>query len=87
MMQVIRWKELSKMVGRASRSTIRRWEKKGEFPRRRRLGPNSVGWVREEVEDWIRNRDSPPSSDIDSDENQYPAVHQPLERGGGECTQ
>jgi prophage regulatory protein len=30
-------------------------EKVGEFPSRRKLGARSVGWIRQEVEDWIND--------------------------------
>lgn len=36
-----------------SRSTIYRKEIRGTFPKRRRLGDNSVGWLTSEVLDWI----------------------------------
>lgn len=39
-----------------ARSTIFRWEAKGKFPARRRLGPNSIAYKREEVEAWIESR-------------------------------
>jgi len=35
---------------------IRRLEQANQFPRRVRIGPNRVGWVREEVEQWLSNR-------------------------------
>ena len=35
---------------------IARLEKAGKFPRRVQLGPNRVGWVETEIEDWIRDR-------------------------------
>lgn len=35
---------------------IDRLEAQGLFPKRVRLGQNRVGWVRSEVEDWIRAR-------------------------------
>ena len=28
----------------------------GEFPRPKRLGPQSVAWLDEDVEEWIRTR-------------------------------
>lgn len=37
-----------------SRSTIWRLERRGEFPRHRRISANAVAWVEEEVADWIR---------------------------------
>ncbi len=39
-----------------SRSSIERLEAKGLFPRRRRLGSRAVGWVAEDIEDWIHQR-------------------------------
>lgn len=41
---------------------ITRLEQAGRFPKRLRLGENRVGWLEEEVNDWIaskvRERDS-----------------------------
>lgn len=36
--------------------TIDRLEARGDFPARVRLGPNSVAWLEEEVEQWIEAR-------------------------------
>ena len=38
-----------------SRSAIRRREKDGSFPARREIGPGSVGWVEEEIDEWVRS--------------------------------
>jgi len=35
---------------------IQRLEKRGEFPKRIRLGPNRVGWSLQEVTAWIDER-------------------------------
>ena len=35
---------------------IARLEKAGKFPQRIKLGPNRVGWLEEEVMDWIQDR-------------------------------
>lgn len=35
---------------------IARLEKAGLFPKRVQLGPNRVGWVEQEVLDWLRER-------------------------------
>ena len=35
---------------------IARLEKAGQFPKRVQLGVNRVGWVEEEVDQWIRER-------------------------------
>lgn len=31
-------------------------ESRGEFPRRVAIGPNSVGWFEDEVDEWVANR-------------------------------
>lgn len=38
------------------KSTIYRLIGQNEFPAPIRLGPNSVGWLREEIEEWIASR-------------------------------
>ncbi|MGV6850467.1 MAG: helix-turn-helix transcriptional regulator [Marinibacterium sp.] len=35
---------------------IARLEKVGQFPRRVQLGPNRVGWVEDEVLEWLQTR-------------------------------
>ena len=35
---------------------IARLEKAGLFPRRVQLGPNRVGWVEQEILDWLDER-------------------------------
>jgi len=35
---------------------IARLEKAGQFPKRIRLGPNRVGWVEDDVLEWLRER-------------------------------
>lgn len=52
---VMRRPEVCRATG-LSYSTIHRKEAADGFPKRRRLGPNSVGWLRTEVEAWIRDR-------------------------------
>lgn len=39
-----------------SRTTRWRLEKEGDFPERRQLSPNTVGWLRSEIEKWIAQR-------------------------------
>lgn len=34
---------------------IDRLEKAGKFPKRVTLGPNRVGWIEQEILDWIKN--------------------------------
>ena len=35
---------------------IARLEKAGQFPKRIQLGPNRVGWIEDEVLDWLQTR-------------------------------
>jgi prophage regulatory protein len=42
-----------------SRSTIWRLERRGEFPRHRRISRNAVAWVEAEVTDWMRSKSEP----------------------------
>jgi predicted DNA-binding transcriptional regulator AlpA len=51
---MLRLDEVRRRVG-LSRTTIWRLERQGLFVPRRRLSPNAVGWVEEEVEEWIRS--------------------------------
>ena len=39
-----------------SRAHLYRLEDQGEFPKRRRIGPNRITWVRTEVEQWLAER-------------------------------
>jgi prophage regulatory protein len=39
-----------------SRAHLYRLEDHGEFPKRRRIGPNRVAWIRTEVEQWLAKR-------------------------------
>ena len=54
---IIRCKELLNVL-QISRSTLFRWERnQPDFPRRRRLGERSVGWLRAEVYEWLDSRE------------------------------
>lgn len=54
-MQMLRRKEVVKRTG-LSYPTIYRYERAGNFPARRRLGPNSVAWIDAEVDAWMAAR-------------------------------
>lgn len=47
--------EVCQAVG-LSRTSIWRLEVRGDFPRRRQLSPQRVGWLRSEVEEWVNSR-------------------------------
>lgn len=53
--RIIRKPEVRERSG-LSDATIWRLEQHGEFPRRRQLGPGSVGWLESEVENWLESR-------------------------------
>ena len=54
-MQYLRQSQVLARVG-VSWITLIRWEKKGLFPKRRKLGPRIVGWVEAEIDEWCQNR-------------------------------
>jgi prophage regulatory protein len=39
-----------------SRTSIDRWEKNGNFPKRIYLGIKKIGWNKKDVENWIKNK-------------------------------
>jgi len=54
-MKFLRLHEVEDRTG-LSAPTIWRREKKGEFPRRRQLGPQIVAWLEDEIDQWIESR-------------------------------
>lgn len=54
-MAIYRVKDLTKMLN-VSAMTLWRWERSGRFPKRIQLGPNSVGWLVDDVQAWLMNR-------------------------------
>jgi prophage regulatory protein len=56
-MQLLRTKQVTMLTG-LSRMTIYRMERDGLFPARRKLGKNSVGWLGDDISEWIRSRPS-----------------------------
>lgn len=48
-------KQLKDLVVYSSQH-IARLEKAGQFPKRVQLGPNRVGWLEDEVHDWMQRR-------------------------------
>ena len=51
----IREPECKKTTG-LSRTTRWRLEQQGQFPRRKQISPNTVGWLESEVQKWLRTR-------------------------------
>jgi len=53
--RIIRKPELFSRIG-LSDATVWRLERAGKFPKRIRLGGNSVGWLSTELEEWIEKK-------------------------------
>ena len=53
-------REVMAVLGIRSRSTLWRWEKDGEFPRRYRLGKSCVRYRESEIEEWVLRREPVP---------------------------
>jgi len=51
----MRFPELHSITGLA-RSTVWRGEKTGTFPARRKISSRGVGWLRSEIDTWVRER-------------------------------
>jgi prophage regulatory protein len=54
-MKILREREVVSRTG-LNRVTIWRRERAGDFPARREIGPNSVGWIEDEIDKWIASR-------------------------------
>jgi predicted DNA-binding transcriptional regulator AlpA len=53
----VRWPGLRRIFDdNISRSTIDRWEERFGFPKRIKIGPNSVAWDLSSVEQWLQER-------------------------------
>lgn len=62
---IVRLLRLSQVLDKLgiSRSTLYRLEDAGILPKRRRISENAVGWVEEELDEFIASRPPPPSKD------------------------
>ena len=54
-MTMLKLKEVQKMTG-LGRSSIYAYVDKGIFPAQIKLGPRSVGWLEDEIIDWLKGR-------------------------------
>lgn len=48
--QGIKW--VTEFTGK-TKQTIYRWEREGRFPKRIKIGPNSVAWLESDVRAWL----------------------------------
>ncbi len=60
-MKALRIRDVATTTG-LSRTTLWRLERRGDFPHRIRLSPNSIGWIESEIEQWIESRPRKPSN-------------------------
>ena len=51
----LRLRDIQKVTG-LSKSTLRRQEDAGLFPKRRSIGMHAVGWLESEVMAWLQSR-------------------------------
>lgn len=51
----IREEEVRRITG-LSRTSRWRLERRGEFPRRRRISGNAIGWLASEIQEWVKQR-------------------------------
>ena len=54
-MRILSKKQLKELV-LYSPQHVARLEKAGQFPKRVQLGPNRVGWIEEEILEWLQRR-------------------------------
>ncbi len=54
-LRILRTNEVAEMLG-ISRVTLWRWARRGLLPPKRIIGPNTVGWVEEEILSWLKSR-------------------------------
>ena len=53
--QLLRFQSVKQKTG-LPRSTLYRYMDQGHFPKQVKIGPQAVGWVASEVEQWIKNQ-------------------------------
>lgn len=58
--RIVRDEERARLTG-VSRSAWWEGEKAGRFPKRRRLGPSSVGWLLSELQAWMKSLEIGPA--------------------------
>jgi prophage regulatory protein len=56
-LRMMRCSEVVKLTS-LSRATIYRMAEAGQFPPRRQISLKRVGWIEQEVLDWMRNREA-----------------------------
>ena len=58
LIRLIRYQSLKDLEIVNNRTTLYRWIKDGRFPKPIRIGPNSVAWRWEAIEEWLADREA-----------------------------
>jgi prophage regulatory protein len=56
--RILRSHELAAKLG-VSRVTLWRWERQGLLPGKTQIGPNIVGWLESEIDEWWNRKLEP----------------------------
>ena len=81
-MKILRIRDVTITTG-LSRTTLWRLERRGDFPSRILLSPNSTGWIESEVEKWISTRPRGGSSHSDEKDSDVAREAPTADRGTG----
>jgi prophage regulatory protein len=73
MSKVLRMAEAARLLG-VSLSTLWRWERSGDFPKRIRLGVRTVGIREDELMAWIEGRQRPGMDPARTPKNRLPQI-------------
>jgi len=57
MEKFLRRSEVAEYLG-ISETTVWRWVRGGSFPKPVRIGPNTVGFLEEEIQAWLKHKKS-----------------------------
>lgn len=49
---ILRFPEVLALTGARSRQTIYNWVENGTFPKPVKIGPNAIGWLKSECDQW-----------------------------------
>jgi predicted DNA-binding transcriptional regulator AlpA len=55
-MKFVPYENLSNFGIAASKVSIWRWERAGQFPKRVQVSPGRVAWVEDEIRQWVKDR-------------------------------
>ena len=68
---VVRERDLEALLG-VDRMTVRKWERRGDFPPRLNLSANTVGWLGSDIAAWLASRPRGICGSVTAQESQSP---------------